>query len=80
MWYFLSGFPDQYLDSFIIPTMRAVLAVYHILHLINLIYLTFREKYNKTPRFEIFPCLLKVQISSTPLTKSEVYARAGMEV
>jgi hypothetical protein len=70
MWSFPSGFPDQCLDSFIVPTMRAALTAYHILHPINLIYLTFREKYNEVPpsSFEIFPSLPKVRVSSTPLT------------
>ena len=71
MWSFPSGFLDQCLDSFIIPTMRAVLLAYHILHLTKLIYLTFREKYSEAPhpppQFEIFPRLRKVQVSSTPL-------------
>ena len=49
MWSFPSGFPDQCLDSFIVPTMRAALTAYHILRPINLIYLTFREKYNEVP-------------------------------
>jgi len=49
MWSFPSDLPDQCLDSLIIPTMRAALPAYHILHLINPTYLTFREKYNEGP-------------------------------